>query len=198
MFIHFIRHGETSYKGIKDIEIWEAKEYMLSERGITQAMLLWEAFKNREIEFDSIVASSTPRAIQTAELIFPWKEITKVEAIKAKSSGIWEGKKKVDVYTEEYLNDVYSFVPPGGESYAMVNERATKWFYDFLKKNAHLQRVAVVSHDFAMKCLFCHFLDIPGSHIEDLKIDNVGQTIVHIQENGRIKLLKWNETLVNI
>lgn len=90
MIIHFIRHGETAYKGVSDIVIGEAKEYMLAEIGIRQAIALGEKFQNDQIQFDAIISSSTPRAIQTAGYIFPDSEITITDSMRAKSSGDWE------------------------------------------------------------------------------------------------------------
>ena len=90
MIVHFIRHGETSYKSISDIVIGEAKEYMLTENGIRQAVELGEKFKNEDMQFDAIISSSTPRSIQTAEYIFPDSDITITDSMRAKSSGDWE------------------------------------------------------------------------------------------------------------
>jgi broad specificity phosphatase PhoE len=74
----------------------------------------------------------------------------------------------------------------------MVEERAVKWINEFLLENKDLNRVAIVSHDFAIKCLFLHFFQIPHSFVESLKIDNVGQFIVEVKKDGDIKLLHWN------
>ncbi len=191
MKIHFIRHGETAYKWITDIVIWEAIEFMLNDRWVIQCRDLRDLFIKENTIFDVIVSSTTPRAVQSAEIMFPWREIILAQGLRAKSSGEWEGKLKTEVFTQEYLNNIYDFVPPSWESYSMVNDRAKKWYYDFTKKNAHLDRIAVVSHDFAMKCLFCHFFEIPWKYIESLKINNVGQMIIEVNEK-KIKLIHWN------
>ncbi len=192
MILHLIRHGETAYKWMADIVIWEAKDFLLTESWIQQAINLWKKFNEQWLVFDKIISSSTPRAIQTTENTFPNREFDIVDALKAKSSGDWEWKLKKEVYTPEYLNDVYWFIPPNGESYVMVEERAVKWINKFLLENKELNRVAIVSHDFAIKCLFLHFFQIPHSFVESLKIDNVGQFILEINTDNKVKLLHWN------
>lgn len=192
MIIHFIRHWQTAYKWITDIVIWEAKEFMLTDAWIEQSRNLWKKLSKQWLIFDKIVSSSTPRAIQTTENIFPGRQFDIVDAIKAKSSGDWEWKLKNEVYTPEYLNDVYWFIPPNGESYAMIEEKVSKWMNTFLEENKDLSRAAVVSHDFAIKCLFLYYFEVPHSYVENLKIDNVGQFIIEIQYNRKPKLLHWN------
>ncbi len=83
-------------------------------------------------------------------------------------------------------------MPPGGESYASVNNRAKIWYDNFIENNAHLEKVAVISHDFAIKCLFCNFFEIPWKYIESLKINNIGQMIIEISESKKVKLIHWN------
>ena len=165
---------------------------MLAEIGIRQAIALGEKFQNDQIQFDAIISSSTPRAIQTAGYIFPDSEITITDSMRAKSSGDWEWKKKIDVYTDEYHRDVYWFIPPNGESYAMVNTRATEWFNAYIWDHPELRRIAIVSHDFAIKCMLSYFFDIPHSHIEDFRIGNAGQLIVEVTTDKSIKLIHWN------
>lgn len=193
MIIHFIRHGETTYHTLtKDFVIWEAKDASLTSNWINKAIELGRRFLNDNTTFDCVISSSTPRAVETAKYIFPEIDIMITDKLRAKSSGDWEWKLKSEVFTEEYLHNIYDFIPPWGESYSMVSERSLGWFYDFVKNNYDKNKVAVISHDFAIKCLFCHFFQVPGKLIEKLKINNLWQMIIELDINWWIKLLHWN------
>jgi phosphoserine phosphatase len=165
---------------------------MLTEIWIRQAQALWDKFTLQWLTFEKIISSSTPRAIQTTEYIFPNRDFEIVDALKAKSSGDWEWKLKKDVYTDDYLNNKYWFIPPNGESYTMVEDRAVRWMNQFLHDNTALKRVAIVSHDFAIKCLLIHFFQIPNTFIDNLKIGNTCQYIFEITEEGKPTLFHWN------
>ena len=87
--LYLIRHGETDsnksfrFQGQTDIE--------LNEKGLAQAELLAEHFKN--IRLDAVYSSSLTRARQTAAPLAAVHglEVQQVEDIKEIAFGKWEG-----------------------------------------------------------------------------------------------------------
>ena len=64
--LYFIRHGEST---ANIINLTGTDDAMLTENGIKQATDAGKAAKKEELEFDVIISSSLPRALDTAKLV---------------------------------------------------------------------------------------------------------------------------------
>ncbi len=192
MKMYLIRHGATEYEGQKELVIGAANESKLIEKGIEQSKKLGTYFQEHGTRFVRIYSSQVIRAVHTTKFIFgDDAQFEQIEALRPKSSGDWEGRPKTEVYTEEYLNNKYTFTPPGGESYTMVEERATEWLQSIVGQYSDDDKIAVVTHDFVIKALFCNLLDVKRSNVDRLKLYTTSFSVFGLNPT---KLFSWNET----
>lgn len=142
MKIYIVRHGESEFNKLIDVEgvrmFCGAKDVPLTDKGRKQAQSLRESEKLNEV--DKIYASDLIRAIETAKLAMPNKEIVIDKRIRERSLGVFEGK-YVDDMANEYpelfkKEDKMKFrrdfvvKAPNGENYTDICDRLKA----FLKK----------------------------------------------------------------
>ncbi len=138
----YVRHGQTDWNA--EFRLQGQRDIPLNERGRGQAkrnglaLADWLAHERRKAtEFDW-VASPLSRATETMELmrgamgLDPGGYRTE-PALKEVSFGDWEGFTLNELASRDRaghdarLFDKWGFVPPGGESYAMLSERIGGW-----------------------------------------------------------------------
>jgi broad specificity phosphatase PhoE len=149
--IVFIRHGETDWnaegrlQGQKDIPINEKGRRQAAEAGRKLAELRLEPHKLPWMVSPLHRTRETAEIARTALGLDPRSYIVD-ERLKEISFGIWEGRTWKEVRRAEPEQarrreaDKWRFVPPGGESYAMLAERVRPW-------SAEIERdVIVVCH----------------------------------------------------
>ncbi|HME83984.1 MAG TPA: histidine phosphatase family protein [Roseiarcus sp.] len=139
----FVRHGETSYnsenrlQGQRDIPLNPHGRDQASAIGKTLRARLGEEIDQLEAA-GAFVASPLKRARETMELAraamgLPPKRYRLDPALKELSFGEWEGltwaevKARAPKLVMARRADKWRFVPPGGESYAMLAERLKPW-----------------------------------------------------------------------
>ena len=130
--LYLIRHGETDsnksfrFQGQTDIE--------LNEKGLAQAELLAEHFKN--IRLDAVYSSSLTRARQTAAPLAAVHglEVQPVEDIKEIAFGKWEGLTYNQIndaslgQIDEFFKNPALCHVPGGENFTDVAARVEPLF----------------------------------------------------------------------
>ncbi len=138
----FIRHGETDWnaerrlQGQQDIPLNERGRFQARQAGRT-ALKILGAGKARLAELPCI-ASPLCRATETmrlarAEMGLPPEEFSTEPRLMELTFGEWEGLTwpEVKARSPQAANwregDKWNFVPPGGESYAMLEERLKPW-----------------------------------------------------------------------
>lgn len=152
--IFIIRHGKT---------VWNLEKKMqgslnspLTEEGIFQANCLAKRMSNHNI--DAIYSSSSPRAIETAEHVFPNRDFAVSDAIAEINMGAWEGKTFSwidETYPEQWHNffkDPIHYQPIDGETYLEVNDRVSPFVKNVLE-NHQGQTIALVSHRITSKLI---------------------------------------------
>ena len=150
MKILFIRHGQTQYNfdrrwsGSTDIDVCENGINLLKQR-----KNLFDKYRNN---IQKLYASPMKRCIQTSNVYFPEKDIIKIEELRERDFGYWEGKSYEEVQsTKEYAefarSEWHSNVPEG-EDYNYFFDRITKGYKkivdDMIENN--LECTAIVSH----------------------------------------------------
>ena len=156
MELHLFRHGETNWNVEQRAQSHNGSK--LTKPGIKQAEKVGKNVKN--IRFDKIFCSSSLRARQTAECIWPdekreiffWDELREIEL------GPWEGRLYSDIKSENpTAHDCFFYQPDkfyveGAETFERLTDRA----YSAIQKiaeNNHKKCIAVVSHGAFIKAL---------------------------------------------
>ncbi len=147
--ILFIRHGETAWnrvfrlQGQQDIPLNALGRRQAARNGRAVAGLLrtaptsWEIMVGRRINWD-IVASPLERARETMEIALVAAGLAGTSyptdpLLLEVSYGSWEGMTLTELAAHDpdghgaRERDKWGFVPPAGESYAMLLERVSLW-----------------------------------------------------------------------
>lgn len=187
----FVRHGETSFNAENRLQ--GQRDVPLDARGRNQASTIGgtlRAVLGAEIdrlEAAEAFASPLERARETMELVrmamdLPPKRYRVDPALMELTFGDWEGLTWREVHAMDPKGikarsaDKWSFVPPGGESYAMLTERVRAWL-------ASLGAEAfAVSHGGVARALMTLLAGVPDETAADVPIVQ-GRAIVF--ENGR-------------
>ena len=127
--LYFIRHGEST---ANIINLTGTDDAMLTENGIKQATDAGKAAKKEGLEFDVIISSSLPRALDTAKLVAHeidyTKEIEQLPILRERWFGDLEGKfmaEETGRPLEYYFDNPLSIDDlPGVEKLADLHKRA--------------------------------------------------------------------------
>ena len=154
--LFFVRHGETDWNA--EGRMQGQQDIAMNARGHEQAAQAGKTIRNMigadkaKIARDfAFIASPLHRTRQTMEILrhqlgLPLETYEQDDRLKEITFGRWEGLTWPEVVAldpqkaAERQADKWAFVPPGGESYAMLAERVRPWF-ETLKGDA-----VVVSH----------------------------------------------------
>ena len=168
----FVRHGETAYNAENRLQ--GQRDIPLTPRGRDQASAVGRMSRagiGAEIDrleaADAFVASPLRRTRETMELMraamgLPPERYRVAPALLELTFGEWEGLtwREVRARDPEAVKarraDKWNFVPPGGESYAMLAERVRAWL-------ASLTAGAfIVSHGGVARALMTLLAGVPG------------------------------------
>ena len=186
---YLIRHGETDwnaqgrFQGRKDIG--------LNDEGTSQAQLTSKVAS--KIGKAVIWCSPLSRALHTAKPLAQkgGYEIFIEENLIEIDHGKWEGLHAEEVkrfFPESF--ELWHKQPdkvqmPGGESLQEVQERALAALSK-IKQNGEEQAI-IISHDAVLKCLLCHWLELPLSSFWRFRLANCSVSIVE-EENGQVTI----------
>lgn len=200
MILYLIRHGQTDaniegiYQGNMDVE--------LNDKGKEQAKRL--AWRLRNFPFDALFVSHLKRALDTANTILEYHDLTpKIKKdLEEISMGEWQGKTREEVKKtyaafikdRESKKDFYTRPIPGGESYVAFQKRAVGVFEDILKETEG-KHVAVVCHGGIIKAVIGHLLSLDITRHRDFEIYNTSiTTIEYDKKKDRLRLITLNDT----
>lgn len=155
MEICLIRHGETKSNSEKRYLGCRTDEG-LSEVGIEKLSEV-----NAD-QFDFIFSGKMKRCLETAQILFPEREIEILQDIYEMDFGIFEGKNYMELSGDEkYQGWIDSFCEdkiPDGESKTEFIDRTVVAFQEFLKKLPETtKKVAVVLHGGNIMAVMSHF-----------------------------------------
>ncbi len=150
MKILFIRHGQTEYNlkrrwsGSTDIDVCENGINLLKQR-----INLFDKYRDN---IQKLYSSPMKRCIQTSNIYFPKKSIIKIEELRERDFGDWEGKSYEEVHStkefEIFAKSEWHSNTPNGEDYNYFFDRIKtgyKKIVDDMIENK-LECVALVSH----------------------------------------------------
>lgn len=147
--IYMIRHGETLFNVQGRTQGWSDSPLTLN--GINQAKQSKIFFENFPVKFDAYFSSTSERACDTLELIFPNTSYRQLKGLKEQNFGVYEGQL-------QYLEPVISkrrefFVPFGGESWETLSNRLKETLLTICQYNEAYKTLLCVSHGAAISTL---------------------------------------------
>lgn len=153
MVVYFIRHGETDFN--KRCLIQGMSDIPLNDKGIHQAELAADWFKQQGIVFDEVFSSPLVRARKTAAIVSGriFEEVHPDARIQEMDFGVDEGKPYSMI--RDLFDAPEAYVPPErAESIQMLQERVQKFLdmlSDLSKQNKEVHTVLAASHGAALR-----------------------------------------------
>lgn len=199
MRLVIVRHGESEFNKLIDIEgvqmFCGAKDIGLTEFGKSQARSLEGNHELKNIE--KVYASDLSRAIDTAKLAMPNKEINIDARIRERSLGYFEGKYVEDMAKEypelfkkeDNMKFRRDFVvkAPEGENYTDICKRLNSFFdsINLMQDTSY----ALFSHMHCIRCMLYLLLGLNKDDVKKLTIPNCELIILEGTEIGKFKLI---------
>ena len=197
--LYFIRHGESESNvapGLAAGKNWDAP---MTERGHRQALALGQRFKREGVTFKRIYSSSLVRAVQTAEGMLEGMGVkdagvTRVDHIIERQVPAWRGRLASEVLTPEVVlmsaEQGKWFQPADGESFRVVERRASNWLEDEILNNPEWtgrpgsHRIAVIAHGHTLQCLFHYIMGFDHHLIQRVQLDNTSVSRFRFSRTG--------------
>lgn len=182
MKIYFVRHGQTqanldkTYNGRND--------EVLIDEGIEELKSLKSNYDN--LDFDYIYSSPLTRCLQTFDILFPDKEIDKVDdRLIEIDFGDWAGCTYESVLTDlaQQGYTLADFVnPPNGETYDELFARTTEFLEDVKANHQEDDNILVVAHGLVISAIMKkHFY--PDEVMYHLAPDNGRGYVVEFKDD---------------
>lgn len=200
--LYLVRHAESEHNMNNHLVGGKSEESCLTKNGEWQSEMLRKRWMKEGLVFNAVYSSPWKRAITTAKLVFPseTKIMTASELVEL-NQGEWEGKKRSEIYTAErkaYINTIGSFfVPPGGESQKMVEQRISSWLEKECLSNGNYLNgpinIAVFSHGMVLKCLLHYVMGFDDRLIYKISLEPTSISILKFTSEGWF-LVKVNDT----
>lgn len=158
--VYITRHGQTEWNVQKRMQ--GHQDSALTPLGVQQAQ--WLSRGLLHVELDAVYASSSPRALRTAELIRGDRDLplTACDEFKEIGMGIWEGRDSGELqlrYPEQHRHfwgNPDQFSVEGSETFAAVQERALGKLREIIDLHAG-GAVLIVTHTVVIKVLMAYF-----------------------------------------
>ena len=132
----------------------------LSAAGVGQARRLGKHLARLEQGVDRVYSSPLGRARQTAEIVFPGRDLVLDERLKELHFGLFEGYTQAQNEAQpgwaEWYADPFGRAAPGGESYEMLRARALEW----MSTLPELPHIAAVTHSGTIQMLVSAVLGV--------------------------------------
>ncbi|HKS83883.1 MAG TPA: histidine phosphatase family protein [Pseudolabrys sp.] len=190
--VYYIRHGETDWNIAGRLQ--GRRDISLNARGRAQAAHCGDILRGlfgrggrSATEFD-FVSSPLGRARETMELVRATLGLTPEEFVIEPrlteiAFGDWEGFTIAQLHSHDPQGiaareqDKWRFVPPGGESYAAVSVRVSRW-YEGLSRDT-----VAVAHGGTARGLIAHLgITKPAA----APLVDIAQGVVYLFDDGRL------------
>jgi len=170
-----IRHGETDWNTEGR---WQGQiDLPLNANGLEQAEQIANCLSESKI--CAIYSSDLNRAVETAKAL---EKVTGLPIhidprLREIHQGEWQGLLVEEIkerYAEAFqkrLENPCSVAPPGGETAKNVHKRVIKAINEIVKKHPG-EKIAIISHGFAIAVAWVHFNKIPFELVWDFVPSN--------------------------
>ena len=135
--IEYFVHGTTVDNATGNCSGW--KQVELTDLGRNQAIKL--GILRKDTPLDVVFTSDLIRAIDSANLAFPYAEHIQDKRLRECNYGDLDGAEKKLIIYEDHIDKPF----PNGESLKDVEKRVSE-FIDFLRKNYRGKTVGIVAH----------------------------------------------------
>lgn len=218
--LYLIRHGEA-WANVQPVVAGMRGDRGLTPRGVGQAERLRDRLAQGEIAADVLIASTLPRARQTAEIIQPafGLPITFDDEVQELRIGEADGMTNQAAWTQFGFPDFDAHplrrIAPGGESWGEFMLRVATALTRIAAEHAG-KRIVIVCHGGVIDGAFMHFFQMPTNvlpptdfHTRNTSIthwerlDRRGRAlwrlnsyndIAHLQDIGATESLRWEDT----
>ncbi|MCA9779914.1 MAG: histidine phosphatase family protein [Candidatus Eremiobacteraeota bacterium] len=174
--ITWIRHGQSTWNAQG---IWQGHtDVPLSELGRDQAAALGRRLGSQR--FDAVYSSDLARSRQTCELALPDAEMVLDERLREINFGVYEGKSRETLTTEEAAAVKTWWVEPyveklqGGESMTCLNIRVS----EFLAELPSECEVAIFTHGGVIRNALWQVVGVPVQGAWSVQIENTSVTVL--------------------
>lgn len=182
MKIYLVRHGLTRWNKTGRYAGWS--DVPLSPAGVEQAEHLARYFSG--LGPFALYASDLKRTVITAEIIGRGRGISPAALphFRELFFGDWEGKayrelvKTYPVQLERWLNDPFMEAPPGGETVAMLEERAWAGLEKVIAATPSGHAAVIVSHGGAIRVLLRRCLGLSADKFWQIAVDNASISLL--------------------
>lgn len=173
--ISLIRHGEI-VRPKPDSLIGQLDVFMsdVGRRGVNEL-----AKKIAQKQFEAIFTSPLSRCIESARIIcnYQQEQPLVVDCLKEIALGEWDGlskryiKEKYSREFDERGQNFASFMPPGGESFIDLQERAWPCFFNIVKScyKKKYQKIAIIAHAGVNRVIISKITNASLTHIFSIK-----------------------------
>lgn len=193
--LYLFRHGQAT-TNLNPYIISGSEDSHLTLLGKRQARYLGKRISKEGLQFDRVYCSDITRAMQTAEIALPGREIIIDPRLREINQGDWTGKLRKYIYTLDTIQkineDNWNFAPPNGESQREVAERQYEVIKEDIQKYGVSGRRAFFGHGMAIKCLLGITVGLDKRSLWRSEIENA--SITHIRGDGNLWwLMRFND-----
>lgn len=192
--VWLIRHGESVWN--LENRFQGQADPLLSETGQRQATALGKRLAKSEVTFRSIYSSDLRRSIQTANLVFPDKDLIIDKRLRERSLGAFEGK-TIDEFDSDELanyeawkNDPENTRPLGGEIFEELKRRARSWLSSLPNDGGN---IIAFTHGGLVKAIIYECLQLENRSYQEFLISNISICKLQFVKN-KVIVVTINDT----
>lgn len=161
MHLYLIRHGETRLNTERRLHSLDDQE-TLNEVGRIQMQRVADALLPANIQ--RVITSGTGRTIESGQILVQVLGVPMrtVAGLHERNWGEWSGRTWSEVAEEldpMSLDERYTFVPPGGESWKVFEQRLHEAVDTIVAEAADEAGIAIVTHGGVIRALMPYFLN---------------------------------------
>lgn len=193
--LFIVRHGETEFNVQKRMQ--GRIDSPLTQKGIDNAISLGKQLK--DIRFDKIYTSPSPRAYRTAELIKAELRdqgeilIHTEDELREMNLSEWEGKSIEEIerqypeFHELFWNKPQLFKLGGGDSFQQVQDRAIGMIKKLISENKQ-GNILIITHSVVIKTIITYYMNYPMEKLWAPPFIHGTSVTLLKAENGETKL----------
>lgn len=201
--LYLIRHGEA-VSNIQPVVAGMRGDTGLTERGVQQAQRLRDRLaQTGEIKADVLIASTLPRARQTAEIIQPALGLPIVfdDEVHELRPGDADGMSNSEAWarygTPDFDADpLRPLAPGGGESWGDFTLRVGRALTRITRAHAG-KTIVIVCHGGVIDCSFVHFFQMPSLVLPPTDFHTRNTSLTHWELVGRRSRSLWRLNAYN-
>ena len=218
--LYLIRHGEA-FGNVEPIITGMKADKGLTPRGVAQAERLRDRLVGGELAANVLIASTLPRARQTAEIIQSALNLPIIldddvqELMIGEADGMTNQAAWAKFGQPDFDRQPLRPIAPGGESWGEFTLRVSRALTRITAEHVG-KSIVVVCHGGVIDCSFVHFFHMPGLVLPptDFHTRNTSLThwervnrrdrqlwrlnsyndITHLHDIGAVESLRWEDT----